>query len=351
MAATNFRDYYAILGVNKTASVDDIKKAYRRLARKYHPDMNPGDKIAEGKFKEVTEAYEVLSDRENRGKYDRFGQYWNQSAPSSSSTRSTTSAGVNVDFNGFDFGQYNNFDDFVNELLGRFNNNPSAKNPGAKTNTTRTSATGGSNPNDFNTASASASSSGTSSASSSANVSTPGSDREATISLSFSEAFEGVQKSFSLGSETLKVRIPGGAKAGSRIRVRGRGNPNPYNQERGDLYLTVELQPHSFFQLDGDQLICEVPITPDEAVLGAQIEIPTPDGMVTVNVPAGVRSGQSLRLRGKGWTNPRGGRGDQLVKIIIATPKSITPPERELYEQIRTQRTFNPRNHFGQVKL
>jgi curved DNA-binding protein len=351
MAATNFRDYYAILGINKTASVDDIKKAYRRLARKYHPDMNPGDKVAEGKFREVTEAYEVLSDRDNRSKYDRFGQYWNQAGgASSTSTRSSggTGAGVNVDFNGFDFGQYNNFDDFVNELLGRFNSTSGAKTTGSSTSTNRTTAKSGFGFNDVHSTSTSTSTGG---AKSSASVGTSGGDREANISLSFSEAFQGVQKSFSLGDETLKVRIPGGAKAGSRIRVRGKGSPNPYTQERGDLYLTVELQPHSFFQLDGDQLICEVPITPDEAVLGAQIEIPTPDGMVTVNVPPGVRSGQSLRLRGKGWTNPRGGRGDQLVKIIIATPKTLSQTERELYEQIRTQRTFNPRNHFGQVKL
>jgi curved DNA-binding protein len=117
------------------------------------------------------------------------------------------------------------------------------------------------------------------------------------------------------------------------------------------LYLTVELQPHPFFDLDGEQLTCEVPITPDEAVLGAQIEIPTPDGIVKVNVPAGVRSGQSLRLRGKGWANPRGERGDQLAKLVIATPKNITATERELYEKIRTSRTVNPRSHFNQVGL
>uniref|UniRef100_UPI00286C67D8 DnaJ C-terminal domain-containing protein n=1 Tax=Chamaesiphon sp. OTE_75_metabat_556 TaxID=2964692 RepID=UPI00286C67D8 len=141
------------------------------------------------------------------------------------------------------------------------------------------------------------------------------------------------------------------AKAGSRIRVRGKGNVNTYNKQRGDLYLTVELQPHPFFKLDGEQLTCEVPVTPDEAVLGAQIEIPTPDGMVTVSVPAGVRSGQSLRLRGKGWIDPRGERGDQLAKIIIATPKSLTPAERELYEKIRAARTFDPRSNFTQVML
>ena len=330
MAATNFRDYYALLGVNKNASADDIKKAYRRLARKYHPDLNPGDKTAEAKFKEITEANEVLSDVDKRTQYDRFGQYWKQSEqPRTNNARSTPGSNRPADFNTVDFGQYNNFDDFVNELLGRFNNS--------------------SNPNPTGTKAAAPDGFSTNPSSSGAN--NLGGDREATIVLSLTEAYKGVQKSFNLGTETIKVRIPGGAKAGSRIRVRGKGNVNTYNKQRGDLYLTVELQPHPFFKLDGEQLTCEVPVTPDEAVLGAQIEIPTPDGMVTVNVPAGVRSGQSLRLRGKGWTNPRGERGDQLAKIIIATPKSLTPAERELYEKIRAVRTFDPRSNFNQVML
>ena len=337
MAATNFRDYYALLGVNKNASVDDIKKAYRRLARKYHPDLNPGDKTAEAKFKEITEANEVLSDVDKRSQYDKFGQYWRQSEQPKNHTRSTTntSPGSNPpgDFNTVDFGQYNNFDDFVNELLGRFNNSSTPNPAGAKATGTKSNVDGFT-PNP-----------------STSNSSSVGGDREASISLSLTEAFKGVQKSFNLGTETIKVRIPGGAKAGSRIRVRGKGNINTYNKQRGDLYLTVELQAHPFFRLDGEQLICEVPVTPDEAVLGAQIEIPTPDGMVTVNVPAGVRSGQSLRLRGKGWANPHGERGDQLAKIIIATPKTLTPTERELYEKIRTTRTLDPRNYFKQVTL
>ncbi len=335
MAATNFRDYYAILGVNKNATADDVKKAYRRLARKYHPDLNPGDKTAESKFKEITEANEVLSDVDKRSQYDRFGQYWKQSEQPKSSTRSTAST-TPGGFSEVDFGQYNNFDDFVNELLGRFNNSGNSNAP----KTSGTKATGTKAGADNFTANTSTN-----------NTGNLGGDREATISLSLTEAFKGVQKSFNLGTETIKVRIPGGAKAGSRIRVRGKGNVNTYNKQRGDLYLTVELQSHPFFRLDGEQLICEVPITPDEAVLGAQIEIPTPDGMVTVNVPAGVQSGQSLRLRGKGWANPRGERGDQLAKIIIATPKNINAAERELYEKIRTARTLNPRSHFTQVNL
>ncbi len=176
-------------------------------------------------------------------------------------------------------------------------------------------------------------------------------DREATIALSFAEAFKGVQKRLSLGNETIEVRIPPGAKPGSRIRVRGKGTVNPSTQQRGDLYLKVEVRPHSFFQFEGDNLVCEVPIAPDEAVLGGPIEVPTPDGTVKMNIPAGIRSGQSLRLRGKGWPQPKGGRGDQLVRIAIVPPKELSPTEREYYEKIRASRSFNPRSHLQQVKL
>ena len=147
------------------------------------------------------------------------------------------------------------------------------------------------------------------------------------------------------------MRIPGGAKTGTRLRVKGKGQINPMSQQRGDLYLKVELQPHTFFQIEGDNLVCEVLITPDEATLGAAIDVPTPDGHVSVKLPAGVRSGQSLRLRGKGWPVAKGGRGDQFVKVAIAPPKDLTPQEREYYEKIRAIRTYNPRSHLAQVKL
>ncbi len=339
MAATDFKDYYAILGVNKTASADEIKKTFRRLARKYHPDMNPGDKQAEARFKEVSEAYEVLSDLEKRQKYDQFGQYWKQAGQGWPG--STGAGGVGVDMGGFDFSQYGSFDEFINELLGRFNT--SAPPSSGRTYTYRTGTSGfGGGFNDFG-----------GSDYSNVNNRAPGvsADREATINLSWSEAFHGVQKRFDLGNEVIDVRIPPGAKSGSRIRVRGKGQISPLNQQRGDLYLNVELKPHSFFQFDGDNLLCEVPVMPDEAVLGATVEVPTPDGTVSVNIPSGIRSGQSLRLRGKGWPRPKGGRSDQLVRIVIATPKDITPIEREYYEKIRAARSLNPRSYLGQVQL
>lgn len=335
MAATDFKDYYAVLGVNKTASADEIKQAFRRLARKYHPDVNPGDKSAESKFKEVNEAYEVLSDTDKRRKYDQFGQYWNRVGTPSSSPTGTPGA----DFGGFDFSQYGSFDEFINELLGKFGGTAGAPGGGRRAYTYRTnpgsSGYGGfSDYADFGN--------------SAANVPT---DLEATLTLTLSEAFHGVQKNLRVGTEDIKVRIPAGVKPGSRMTIRGKGQVNPYNQQRGNLYLTVEVQSHPFFKFEGDNLTCEVPIAPDEAVLGASIEIPTPDGSVTMNIPAGIRSGQTLRLRGKGWLNPKGGRGDQMVRVVIVPSTSLSPIEQQAYETLRDNRSTDPRAQLKQIKL
>ncbi|MFE4107218.1 DnaJ C-terminal domain-containing protein [Almyronema epifaneia] len=333
MAATDFKDYYAVLGVSKSASADEIKRAYRKLARKYHPDVNPGDKAAEAKFKEVSEAYEVLSDTDKRRKYDQFGQYWKQASQAGYQ-------GTPGDFGGFDFGAYGSFEEFISELLGRMGTGGPTGGSRQTYNyrTSPGSAGFGSGFSGFDGFSTGAGSS-------------TSLDQEANISLSLSEAFQGTQKRLRIGSEVVDVRIPPGAKPGTKIRLRNKGSYDPRTQRRGDVYLTVELLPHSFFQFEGDKLTCEVPIAPDEAVLGAKIEVPTPDGPVTVNVPAGIRSGQSLRLRGKGWPDRKGGRGDQLVKVLVVPPKDLTTAEKELYEKIRDQRTFNPRQNLQQVSL
>jgi curved DNA-binding protein len=317
--STDFKDYYLVLGIAKTASAEEIKKSYRRLARKYHPDMNPGDKAAENLFREVTEAYEVLSDNDKRRKYDQFGKYWKQPAPAN--TRSTSTGGyrpANPSGADVDFANYGSFDEFLNELLGR-----------------KTGAARPKGGEDFT----------------SATTTNTNGDRDATINLTMVEAFRGVEKSFSIGNESIKIRIPLGAKPGSRIRVKGKGSVSPYNQQRGDLYLTIAIKPHEFFQFDKENLTCEVPISPEEAVLGAQIQVPTPDGFVMLNVPAGVKSGQSLRLRGKGWYNSKGERGDQIAKLMIATPKNITPAEKELYEKLRKVRSTDPRSNFSRIVL
>ena len=339
MPSTEFKDYYSILGVNKTASADRIKKQFRKLALKYHPDRNQGNKAAEAKFKEISEAYEVLSDPDKRAKYDRFGQYWQQ-AESAGGYGANTSTGFGSDVNGTDFSQYGNFEEFINELLGRFST-PGSSSSGYSYQTsnngnTRSSYSNVDNFSDF---------------ASNFGSQTPPQDSEASISLSFAEAFHGTTKRLNIASETIEVNIPAGVKSGSRIRLRGKGKYSPYNSQRGDLYLKVQLQSHPFFSFEGDNLVCEVPITPDEFVLGTSIDVPTPDGTVSVKIPAGIRPDQTLRLRGKGWSLPQGGRGDQLVKIAIATPKQLSVKERELYEQIRTLRRENPRSHLKNIKL
>lgn len=335
MAATDYKDYYAVLGITKTASAEDIKKAYRKLARKYHPDMNPGNKQAEARFKEVNEAYEVLSDPDKRRKYDQFGQYWNQ-APSGNWPGG---AGTNVDFSGFDFSQFNSFDEFINTLLGRAA--AGGTRPGGSSNrgysyrTSPGAPSGFGGYNDFG-------SSGFN------NRTTAVADTEAVLSLTLNEAFHGTQRRYGTG----EVNIPPGVKTGTKIRVKGQGQLDPYTQQRGDLYLKVEIQPHPFFQFEGDNLVCELPLAPDEVVLGTSVEVPTPDGMVTLKIPAGIRSGQSLRLRDKGWPKPKNaGRTDQLVKIVVVAPKEISDQERDYYEKIRASRTFNPRSNLKDMKL
>ncbi|MBO9998573.1 MAG: DnaJ domain-containing protein [Cyanobacteria bacterium SID2] len=332
MAATDFKDYYAVLGVGKTASSDEIKKAFRRLARKYHPDMNPDDRNAEARFKEVNEAYEVLSDTDKRRKYDQYGQYWKQAA--NGSAWPGGAAGTPGGFD-FDFSQYADFDEFIESLLGGMGGR--TRNRWSYTDRAGRSTSGFGGFDDFSRYSSRQ----------------PGMslDREATLSLTFSEAFHGVQKRLNIGSEVISVRIPPGAKSGSRVRVKGKGKKDGFGRQ-GDLYLNIELQSHSFFAFDGDNLLCEVPISPDEAVLGAKIDVPTPDGTVTVSVPPGVRSGQMLRLRGKGWPLPKtGGRSDQLVKVEIVPPKSLSSIEREYYEKLREHRHSDPRKDLQGLKL
>ena len=328
MATTDFKDYYSILGLSKTAAAEEIKKSFRRLARKYHPDMNPNNKQAEAQFKEVSEAYEVLGDPEKRKKYDQYGQYWKQAGEA----RSPGSGGV--DMGGFDFSQYDNFDEFINELLGKMGPGSSSS---SRNYNYRPGGSGYSDFgfNDFSNYDARP-----------ANI-----DREATVSLTLGEAFRGTEKRFTIGSDTVDVKIPAGVKQGSKVRLKGKGQVNPANQQRGDLYLIVEIKPHSFFQFEGENLVCEVPIAPDEAVLGTSIEVPTPEGKVTMNIPAGIRHGQTLRLRGKGWKNAKGDRSDQMVKIAIATPKELSATERELYEKIRDSRATNPRANLAQIVI
>ncbi|MBE9222732.1 DnaJ domain-containing protein [Cyanobacterium stanieri LEGE 03274] len=333
MASTDFKDYYSVLGINKSATADEIKKAFRKLAVKYHPDRNPDNKQAEEKFKEISEAYEVLGDADKRKKYDQFGRYWQQAGQKTQSPWGNSSAGAGVNFDGFDFSQYSGFDDFIDQLLGRFSN-PSSTGYGSTG--SRTNSTGFGDFGGFG---------GQQTSNNSAyNI-------EKNISLTFAQAFKGVESKINLGTETVTVRIPPGAKSGTKIRLRGKGNVNPLTQQRGDLYLKVDLKPHNFFSFEDDKLVCEMPITPPEAVLGNEISVPTPDGSVSVKIPAGIRHGQSLRLKGKGWSSAKGSRGDLLVRIAIATPANISDKEKEYYQKIEEISTYNPRQNLDKIKL
>ena len=206
MAGGGYRDYFKVLELERGADADAVKKAFRRLARQYHPDVNPGDASAEARFKEISEAYEVLSDPEKRQRYEQFGQYWNQAG-------APQGAGADVDF-----GRYGNFDDFVNDLLGRFGGPAgfgSGGFPGA--------ATQGVNL-----------------------------DAEANLKVSFAEAFRGCERSLQVNQERVQVRIPPGVRSGSRLRLKGKGNLQPSSGRRGDLYLNIQLENHPVWSIDGD---------------------------------------------------------------------------------------------------
>ncbi|MBW4659883.1 MAG: J domain-containing protein [Drouetiella hepatica Uher 2000/2452] len=311
----NFRNYYAILGVPKEATPEEIKQAYRKLARQYHPDLNPGDKVAEEKFKALGEAYEVLFDASKRTQYDQFSRFWNQSGFQGVAARAKAwgnrnGRGEDED----DFGQYRDFNSFVDQLLSRqaeASTMPTDEEV-YRPKTTKTAYT----------------------------VSRPSPrNAEARLTVPIDKAYTGGRERVRLeDGRSLEVNMPPGMLTGQRIRLKGQGVSG------GDLYLTIEVPTHPFFKLEGADIFCQIPVTPTEAVLGGAIEIPTLDGLVKMMIPAGVRSGQRLRLGGKGYP-VEGDRGDQIVEVQIITPKDLTLQERELYEKLRQLEAFNPREN------
>lgn len=328
----NFRNYYDILDVPRDASGEEIKRAYRRLARKYHPDLNPGNKEAEERFKDIGEAYEVLSDADKRSQYDRFGRYWNQNgfqggraaASRSSSTQEWENRNATVTEE-VDFSEFSDFQDFLDQLLGRRSSkNGTAAPPSQERRTNRY------DPDPYRPGVTK-----TAYTSRSANRR----DAEARLKVPLEKAYTGGRERIRLeDGRSLEVNMPPGMVTGQRIRLKGQGSGG------GDLYLKIEVTPHPFFKLEGVDISCQLPITPSEAVLGGQIEAPTLDGWVKMTIPRGVRSGQRLRLAGKGYPTEDGRRGDQLVEIRIEVPRDPSPAERELYEKLRQLETFNPRS-------
>ena len=313
--AVNTKDYYAVLGVQRGASDDEIKKAYRKLARKFHPDLNPGDKAAEDQFKQLQAAYDVLSNPEDRKLYDEYGENWRAvkagagAPPPPPGWERTEGAprgrAGGFDFNDFDFGRFSTggaggFDIFE-EMFG-----------GARDRGPRRGR---------------------------------GHDIEAELELSLEEAHHGGRRTLQMqGAEPIEVNIPAGMRDGSIIRLAGQGGSGANGSEPGDLYLHIRLLPHPVFTLKGDDLELELSIAPWEAVLGGSVEVPTIDGKVELKVPAGAKAGQRLRLRGQGLNKRKGGRGDEFVRLKVVVPKEVSAEERRLYEELKRVSRFNPRS-------
>jgi DnaJ-class molecular chaperone len=334
--AVKFKDYYDVLGTSKAATEDDIRKAYRTLARKYHPDVNPGDNSAEERFKEINEAYEVLSDADKRKKYDQLGPNWKTG---SDFTPPPGWQGTDVGFDGFGNGfgtgrGSSGFSDFFESVFG-----------------------------------------GRRGARAGRGFQMRGQDIDADITLTLEEAHRGVTRRVGLdvdetcptcggsgtkdgktcptcgGGGTVRhhrsfdVTIPPGVRDGSVIRLAGQGEPGASGASPGDLFLHVRIEPHRLFDIVGeDDIQVEVPVAPWEAALGAKISVATLDGNVEVNIPASTQAGKRLRLRGQGLNKRAGGRGDEYVKVKIVIPPKLTRQEKQLFSKLAAESHFNARD-------
>jgi curved DNA-binding protein len=317
-----YKDYYATLGVKKDASQDEIQKAYRKLARKFHPDVNKAPE-AEVKFKEIGEAYEVLKDEDKRQKYDQYGSAWKRAQQTGAPPPGWE--GINFDFGGmggqggFGGGEFSSFFDML--FGGRrgagggagFGGHPGFGGAGA-------------------------------------GFRGSGGDSEATLSISLEEAVRGGKREIALADpntgqrKTLSVKIPEGVRAGQRIRLAGQGQPGMGGGPAGDLYLRIEIEPDPRFRVEGSDLHTSVPVAPWEAALGGDAEVQTLDGPVRVRIPAGSSSGRRIRLRGRGLSQAGdGAKGDLLAEIRIMVPDQLSERERELFEQLAEASSFRAR--------
>lgn len=373
-------DYYETLGVPRQSSQDEVRKAYRRLARKYHPDVNPGDKAAEDKFKKVQEAYDILGDEKKRPMYDQYGFYSEQGFPGAGASGPAPGAGPNMGFGGFDFsdifqghqpeqGGDSGFRDLFSNFFGK--NKPQGQQRAAE----------------------------------------KGSDLEYALNVDFWQSIRGTQVRLSInrqevcqqcngsgaaggtsiscgqcggtgnvnqmagamrfsltcprcgGSgkmrngcpacqgegripqpESVDVRIPPGTRSGSRLRVSGKGSAGTMGAPAGDLYITVRVEDHPFFHRDGDNIEIKIPVTVSEAALGAKIEVPTIDGRSMLKIPQGTQNGQKFRLREKGVQQSRGtARGDQIIEVVLQAPKANDERTREILRELAALHPDDPR--------
>ena len=298
------QDYYEILGIGREAAQKEIKQAYRKLARKYHPDVNPGDGSAEARFKRINEAYEVLSDPGKRKKYDRFGEQWQHADEFS---RAGWQAGPYGDFgrrgpDGFDFGRFASEPGDIGSIFdGLFKSFGGAR--------------AGRRPR-------------------------RGRDVEHPVEVSLEEAYRGTTRTLEMGGEAgrrrrLEVKIPQGVTSGSRVRIAGEGEAGASGGARGDLYLVISVRPHKLFERKNDDLHVEVPVPLTVAVLGGEVEVPTLKGKVALKVPAETQNGRVFRLAGQGM--PRLGdsaKGDLFARVRVTLPTRLSPRERELFQEL-----------------
>jgi curved DNA-binding protein len=307
----DYKDYYKILGVEKKATEDDIRRAYRKLARKYHPDVNPGDKQAEEHFKEINEAYEVLSDAERRRKYDQLGSSYSEwqrrgGAPGGFDWGQWASqGGTRVEYGDLnDLFEQGGFSDFFNAIFG------SAAGP----QTARAGGRGG--------------------------VSVRGRDEEIEAEITLEEAFHGTQRVLEKDGQRIEIKIPAGACTGTKVRVAGKGGRGLGGGPAGNLYLVVKVQPHPTFEIEGTCLKCEASLPLYTAVLGGELKVPTLSGKVSLKIPPETQSGQTFRLRKQGMPDMRqpDKRGDLLVTVRVMIPQKLSARERKLFEELQKMR-------------
>jgi curved DNA-binding protein len=324
-----FKDYYAILGVPREASADDIKKAFRKLARQYHPDKARDKKAGEEKFKEINEAYEVLGDPQNRKKYDQLGARWKDGAgfqpPPGQQGRARSSPGGSQSHE-FRFGGSTGFSDFFEQFFGRGGGFGGIEFGGEEFGTGGYDQAGGARGNDI----------------------------EGDILVTLDEVMNGSARTISLQrtdprtgrvkTETIRVRIPPGVHDGQSIRVRGKGGEGAGGGEPGDIFLRVRLGAHPDFRAHGADLHYDLDLAPWEAVLGTTVTVPTLGARVKVHIPAGTNNGQKLRVRGQGLSKGQSGEhGDLYVVVNLQLPQKLTDEERALWEQLSRVSRFNPR--------
>lgn len=315
----DYKDYYKILGVDKKASQDDIKKAFRKLANKYHPDKNPGNKEAEAKFKEANEANEVLGDAEKRKRYDQLGSNWNQyqgggqqggfdwgkyqqqQGGGGGQTYYTDYGDFGSAFGG---GQGGSFSDFFEAFFGGAG---ASGGFGGQTQTRRGK-----------------------------KITRKGEDMAAELPVTLEEAYSGVEKIFQVGGQTIKLKVKKGVSTGQLLKLSGKGNPGQNGGPNGDLIITIKVEKHPLYNRIDDDINMDLPVDIYTATLGGKIDVKTLKGKIKINIPAETSNGKTLRLAGLGM--PKYGKdseyGDMFVKIDLQTPKNLTPEEKELLKKL-----------------